>query len=268
MKLSFSTLGCPDWSFDTIMSNAKEMGFDGVELRGVNGVMDAENIPEFSPENAEATKARLAALGLPIVGFGTSVIFHDPKAYDDMVASGKRAIDVCERVRIPRIRVFGDKIERPEDTADVAARVARGIGELCDYAADKGVQVVQEVHGNFNTIEAISRVIDGAGRHPNFGILWDIQHSDKTYGDAWPDFYDVIRPFVRHVHTKDHLRAGFALCLTGEGDLPIPAICKRLLSDGYDGYFSLEWEKKWHPELQEPEVVFPAYVAYMRGLQL
>lgn len=26
---------------------------------------------------------------------------------------------------------------------------------------------------------------------------------------------------------------------------------------------SLEWEKRWHPELDEPEVAFPAYAAWM-----
>ena len=33
MKLGFSTLGCPDWSLGQIASNAKNYGYDGVELR-------------------------------------------------------------------------------------------------------------------------------------------------------------------------------------------------------------------------------------------
>lgn len=35
MRLSFSTLGCPGWSFEQIMENAHEMGYEAVELRGV-----------------------------------------------------------------------------------------------------------------------------------------------------------------------------------------------------------------------------------------
>jgi hypothetical protein len=27
---------------------------------------------------------------------------------------------------------------------------------------------------------------------------------------------------------------------------------------------SLEWEKKWHPEIEEPEVALPQYVMVMR----
>ena len=40
----------------------------------------------------------------------------------------------------------------------------------------------------------------------------------------------------------------------------------QLLADGYDGYFSFEWEKKWVPDLEEPEIAFPAYAEYMRNL--
>jgi hypothetical protein len=30
--------------------------------------------------------------------------------------------------------------------------------------------------------------------------------------------------------------------------------------NGYDGWLTLEWEKLWHPEIEEPEVVFPHFV--------
>lgn len=41
MKLSFSTLGCPEWSFDKVLDEAERLGFQGIEIRGVNGVMRA-----------------------------------------------------------------------------------------------------------------------------------------------------------------------------------------------------------------------------------
>ena len=102
----------------------------------------------------------------------------------------------------------------------------------------------------------------------NFGILWDVEHSDKTCGDDFLPFYRVIRPLLRHVHLKDYHRARdgkpFELCLAGQGDIPLEAIIKQLRSDGYDGYLSFEWEKKWVPSLPEPEEAFPAFVQYMR----
>jgi hypothetical protein len=32
----------------------------------------------------------------------------------------------------------------------------------------------------------------------------------------------------------------------------------------YTGSYSFEWEKVWHPELEEPEIAFPDYARVMR----
>ena len=37
-----------------------------------------------------------------------------------------------------------------------------------------------------------------------------------------------------------------------------------LAEGGYKGYYCFEWEKKWHPEIEEPEVAFPHYARTMR----
>jgi hypothetical protein len=37
MKLSFTTLGCPGWTLQEIVENAAEMGYDGVDFRGLLG---------------------------------------------------------------------------------------------------------------------------------------------------------------------------------------------------------------------------------------
>jgi len=35
MKLAFSTLGCPDFSWTDIYSMAKDLGYHGIEIRGL-----------------------------------------------------------------------------------------------------------------------------------------------------------------------------------------------------------------------------------------
>lgn len=269
MKLSFTTLGCPAWSFAKILDEARKMGFDGIEVRGVNGVMRAEEIEMFSPESAEETKAQLRAHGLEAIGFGTSASFHDEARYEGAIDEGRKAIDVCHRMGFPFIRVFGDRIAAPGEREAVIGRVVSGMGELCDYAEGKNVQVLLEVHGEFNTVENVRPIIDALGGKEAFGILWDIEHSDKVYGDDWLVFYRAIQPHILHTHIKDYHRkadGGFELCLVGEGDIPIVDIVKQLRADGYDGYYSLEWEKKWVPALEEPEVALPAYKAYMEKI--
>lgn len=268
MKLAFSTLGCPDWGFEKVLKNAKEMGYQGIELRGVDGEMLAAKTERFSPARMEETKKLIEDSGIHICGFNTSVKFDRPENYDGFMQEGLGSIDVCERMGFPAIRVFGDTIPPGQREEEVIGRISGGYRKLCAYARDKGIEVYQEVHGEFNTIERIRAICD---RLPdeNYGLIWDIGHTDRAYGDDFMPFYEAVKPWIRHVHIKDAQRRqgeAAAHCLPGEGDIPIKKIVQTLLDDGYDGYFSFEWEKKWALHIQEPEIAFPAYVAYMKAL--
>ena len=69
-----------------------------------------------------------------------------------------------------------------------------------------------------------------------------------------------MHPYIRHIHIKDYSDTQNTLTLIGEGNVPIRQIVARLLQDGYDGYISLEWEKKWHPELPEIEPALDSFI--------
>lgn len=178
--------------------------------------MRAEEIPEFFPENLEATNALLRKNGVKLAGFGTSAAFHNEERAKSGVEESKKAVDVCVTAGIPAIRVFGDQIPDKDNAAATVAKVLECIAEVCRYAEGKGVDVLLEVHGDFNTIETVGAVIEACKEHACFGILWDVEHSDRAYADNWEPFYQVIRPYVRHIHMKDHVRNAdgtFTLCL-------------------------------------------------------
>ena len=46
--IAFSTLGCPAWSWETILEQADPLGFAALELRGIAGEMDLPKVPELS----------------------------------------------------------------------------------------------------------------------------------------------------------------------------------------------------------------------------
>jgi sugar phosphate isomerase/epimerase len=271
MKLSFTTLGCPDWSFSKILDEAQSMGYSGIEIRGLEGQMQAEEIARFFPENREATLAALRARGLELVGFGSSVRFDGAADFESMAAEGKRAIDVCQSMGIPALRIFGNQILPGESEAAIIDRVARGAAILAEYGEGRGVMVLLETHGDFNTLERIGGVFEKV-RSGNFRLLWDVAHTDFTYGDNFLEFYRPLRDLIVHTHFKDHIRGSagdegtYRLCRVGEGEIPIEAIVRQLLANGYDGYFSFEWEKKWHPELPDPEIAFPDFIRLMNDI--
>ncbi|MFM8288392.1 MAG: sugar phosphate isomerase/epimerase family protein, partial [Planctomycetaceae bacterium] len=48
-------------------------------------------------------------------------------------------------------------------------------------------------------------------------------------------------------------------CLFGEGEFPVIDCLRELAAIGYNGWYSLEWEKAWHPELADPELALPQF---------
>jgi sugar phosphate isomerase/epimerase len=47
--------------------------------------------------------------------------------------------------------------------------------------------------------------------------------------------------------------------LTGAGEVPVGRQIAALAKSGYRGVYSFEWEKRWHPEIEAPEVAFPQF---------
>jgi sugar phosphate isomerase/epimerase len=54
--------------------------------------------------------------------------------------------------------------------------------------------------------------------------------------------------------------------LPGEGDVDLAEAVRLLKQSGYNGYYSFEWEKWYHPELADPEISFAHYVNYCKQL--
>jgi sugar phosphate isomerase/epimerase len=139
MKLAFTTLSCPDWTFDKILDEASRLGYDGIEIRGIEGEMHLPRARPFLPANVDATKCRLRELGLEICCLGTSVVFHDLKNHEGAIQEGRASIDLAQRLGVPYIRVFGDRIPDPSRRQEAIEAVAKGLGKLASHAEGTGL---------------------------------------------------------------------------------------------------------------------------------
>src|ERR1700733_27250 len=75
--LSFSTLGCPDWTFRQIADFAVKHNYQGIELRGIQRQMDLTKCNEFnSGQNMENTLKLMKEKGLHFVDLGSSTNLH------------------------------------------------------------------------------------------------------------------------------------------------------------------------------------------------
>ena len=258
MKLAFSTLGCPDWSLRYAVEQAKILGFQAVEIRGIKDCLRSDTIEELLPENRAASLQFAKEHGIAFCCLGASASFHEADKRPENREEALATVKIAAACGIPYVRVFGNNLVTDDEDAEITA-IAGQIRALCEEACEYKVTILLEVHGDFNTSDRILKTADRVNCG-NFGIIWDIQHSREDPVRFW----ERTKRLIRHVHIKDSIQK--KLCNTGEGDLPVAAIVRMLEHDGYDGYYSLEWEKRWHPELRDAAEEFPSYIKFMREI--
>ena len=75
--------------------------------------------------------------------------------------------------------------------------------------------------------------------------------------------------YIRYIHVKDSVDGEdgrVAYKMMGKGDLPIREVLSILKNNGYEGFITLEWVKRWYSELEEPGVVFMQYSGYIKRM--
>jgi sugar phosphate isomerase/epimerase len=270
LPIAFSTLGCPTWSFDKILDFAEQHGFAAVELRGLEGSMDLPTHPAFAPEKMPATKGEIVRHGLKIACVSSSARMgeEDATKRSKELADGKRFIDLASALGAPYVRVFGDGKEDPSGKpgSELKARVASGLRELGEYAGARNVTVILESHDNFTSSAALKDVLTQAAS-PHVALLWDAHHTFATGGEEPETTVKELGPWIRHTHLKDSVGSGKdrKYVLTGRGNVPIERQIRALQGIGYQGFYCFEWEKVWHPDLEEPEVAIADYARVVGG---
>lgn len=269
LPIAVSTLGCPKWDWATILKNTSQWGYSALEMRGIQDQMDLPKCPEFMGSRLRTSIADLAAAGLTISDLGASAQMHepDPVKRAKHMDEARRFIDLAHQLKTPYVRVFPNQFIKGEDHQVTFNRISSGLRELGEYAKGSGVSVIIESHGEFTHAADVSAILKGANMD-NVGFLWDAHHTCVS-GEKPEETYKVLGKFVRHTHLKDSLpEAGKPgerhYVLLGKGEVPVKETVRVLAAHDYKGFYCFEWEKRWHPDIEEPEVSFPDYAKKMR----
>jgi glucosamine-6-phosphate deaminase len=272
MKISFSTLGCPSWSLARVIDAAGRYGYDGVELRFLEGDDVLWDRPELGRSGVGETLARLADAGLAVSCVDSRSFFHHPDRAARRLAleEAERIVDVAAAVRAPGIRVFGDRVQKGADLASTRGWIAESLAALREKAGPAGVEVWLETHGDFATGEAARSILDLVGGD-GLGAIWDPANAFSEFGETPEEGARSLGvSCIRHVHVKDERRPTppapplpWTPALVGEGEFPAGQVLKILTALGYGGWLSFEWEKRWHPQIAEPEVALPHFVRWV-----
>ncbi len=152
-RIAFSTLAFPDASLATALALGRGWGYEGVELR----LVDGELIDPSMPSAARADVRRAAAAAeLPIVAVDSSVQLTG----EDPGPQLRRFLELASDWESPLVRVFGGPLpgHQPDRTARLEA-AARVLEASVPAAARLGVAIGVETHDAFSASSILGELL-------------------------------------------------------------------------------------------------------------
>ena len=263
MKLAFSTLGCPDYDWSDVYTMAKDLGFQGIEMRGYGDRLFSVKAKPFRPENIDATVAQLHQKHLEICCLSSGCALKYTDKTEETVAELKEYINLAALLSTPYIRVLADEHAAPEGEVD-DEQILRILRQLVPYAEEKKVTLLVETNGVYADTARLRDLLNRI-TSDSVAALWDIHHPYRYMNETPETTLQNLGAYIKYVHVKDSVMENGKVVyrMMGEGDLPIAAAMFALRSINYEGYISLEWVRAYNPELSDAGVVFPHYANYM-----
>jgi sugar phosphate isomerase/epimerase len=255
--IAFSTLACPEWGIRTIISKAKEFGYGGVEWRG--GPQGHVN-PQMAPAQIEALCKRMEDDGLVSLAITAYTAFASPdlQIRQSNLDELKSYLDLAAETGAGYVRTFLGELPAGMSRSAAYPFILDCLEEAVEYANSCGVTIAVEPHDDFVLAASIDPLLRQIA-HPNLRVIWDFGNAYSA-GEEPGSGFDLLKGRIAYVQVKDGRGRGqnWRLCPVGQGEVPLSKITGLLLAAGYEGAFSIEWERAWHPELDPPDVALPA----------
>ncbi|MDR0531749.1 MAG: AMP-binding protein [Oscillospiraceae bacterium] len=256
MKLAFSSLACPGVSWQDMTSMAKDFGFHGLELRAFEETPATELLSALG-------KLKTGRLEISCVSTGSSLQY--PRTRERALREARQAIRLAEQLGSGYVRILADRTAAPEDPVD-EEDIREAVRELLPSAEAANVTLLIETNGVFADSARLANLL-GSFASDRVGALWDLHHPYRHMGESPAQTVANLGAYIKYVHCKDSVVEGGGVVykLMGEGDLPFEQFFRALRSINYDGYISLEWLRRYAPQLEEAGIVFPQFVDFMSG---
>jgi sugar phosphate isomerase/epimerase len=261
--------------------------FDAVEVlaeigyRGVAITIDHNALPPYGRNASQrVTRLRrlLERLGLrSVIETGARFLLDPRRKHEPTLLSANRraridfykyAIDVAAQLRSQCVSLWSGVLHEPLSRDQAIERLAEGLAEVLDYAAQQSVEVGFEPEPRMliDSMSAFEQLLE----RPGIGKLrltLDIGHL-QCQGES--PINSVIRRWASrlvNVHIED-MRAGIHEHLPfGEGEIAFPPVFRALAEVGYPGGVYVELSRHSHegPETAKKAFMFLESVAKESG---
>jgi sugar phosphate isomerase/epimerase len=261
-RIAFSTLAFPNATLASAASLGRSWGYSGIELRLIDGELIDPSMPAADRISVKRT---VAAAGLPVVAVDSSIRLTDEEAGPELA----RFLELASDWEAPLVRVFGGALAAAPTVRHEQLRAAARVLESCAPLAERlGVAIGVETHDAFSASSVVAELlalVDPAAVDSGMvGAVWDSHHPHRM-GERPAEVFANLGPHILLAQVKDARRTaasgdGWQLVLLGAGEVPVADMLGLLVAGGYPHWISVEWEKRWHPEIEEPEIALPQHL--------
>lgn len=290
MKIAGHTMGTPELTVGEAAELFARADMDAIEIIYQDGYKCAIH-SDTTAEEIHDLKRKLNELNI-----ATSCIVSYASDYNQFDTERKRkACEECEKciylanqLGAGYVRIYGGTfLEGDTEFEEKRKILVDTMRVLSDKAERYGVSLVLENHFNtMTTGPGMTYDIVSEIDKKNVGILYDQANISFLSGENYKECIKIQKSKIFYVHVKDFKfkRMGMKFSaasvshvdeearavvtqIVGEGVLPWPEIIKELYISGYDGYLSLEYERRWHPQdIPEASVGMVKSARYLREI--
>ena len=261
MKLSFSTKGWHDQSFDDFIEIAKTNKFDGIELHNIKGRLFTDKNGAFQGYTVSSTLKKLYDKNLAVSCIDSICETTDLSNFDKNVEEIEKCIALAVKLKVPFVRVKALD-EKSEESLN---RVKKVIETVLPTAEKQGVCLLVETSGMFSDTAFLREFLENFASD-NLSALWNLSSTALCAKETPSETIKNLGAYVKHVHINDGkvINGKFSPELIGEGDLPIKEIIRALKSVNYDGFLSLVWNPEWSKDINDINVIFSHFINYIK----
>lgn len=271
MKIAGHTMGTPEYTVTEAIKLFHDIGIDGAEIVVQDGYRSGISCA-CTKEELDAVKKAAEEYNVEICCLTPyNSYFNDLN--DDLrnaeIEGLSKVIDACEYLGAHFIRIYGGNLQAGDtnNLAERRARLVEAMRYLGDKAAAKDVTLVIENHFNTMCVSAKeSASVIREINHPNVRILYDQANLSFTENEGYREAIAIQQDYVAYMHVKDLVfKEGVAFTsdevshpeeskrnvytrIVGDGVIEWPEILKLVKAHGYDGWLSMEYERRWHPD--------------------
>ncbi|MBN1674788.1 MAG: sugar phosphate isomerase/epimerase [Kiritimatiellae bacterium] len=246
LKLCAGAWGFREIEIPAYLEACARLGFPYAEMNlGDNpAVKHLATLPDTGALSAMAEAEQ--ASGVKVVCFcvGNDFTKPDQTKLGEDIARLKKQIDIAGDGGVEVIRVFAGFTPFESLNEDSYRRCADALAVVGQHGQDKGVLVALENHGGPTATGAQVRRLLEMANHPNVKANYDGGNFAHCREDPL-SAYLVLRGRIGYTHWKDVriVDGQLEYCALGDGVTDWAPVVRALIEDGYDGYWTMEYEE-------------------------